>query len=130
MEVSGLGAEETSPGSEWIHMPVWCSSFYSFMILREIRPWQVCPNHETFNTHSLSQEFYWGKGKKWGKREKGKGERDRKMQRKRGTEETEVGRVPPFKGTGYCLPCMWGDCQVPQGAGPGVPGCQGRIQNK
>lgn len=37
----------------------------------------------------------------------GKSERDREMHR--GEEEKEEGekicRVPPFKGTGYCLPC-------------------------
>lgn len=61
-------------------------------------------------------------------REREGGKRDAEREEKR--KKREVGRVLPFKGTGYCLPCMWGDCQVPQGVGPGMPGCKDRIQNK
>lgn len=46
--------------------------------------------------------------------------RERQMQREEEEEEREVGRVLPYKGTGYCPPCTQAWCTLsgPQGAGP------------
>lgn len=47
---------------------------------------------------SLRGEFYWGE-----ERERREREREKRGQREEEKEE-EVGRVQPFKETGYCLP--------------------------
>lgn len=52
-----------------------------------------------------------------GEGKEGRKERETENAEREEEKEQRVGRAPPFKGTGYCLPCMWGDCQVPQGQG-------------